>query len=196
MNRRADDSLRERQRSFRESEILRVTCEMLREKPCQSLNMDVLSRRLGISKATLYAHFSSKDELIRTALERDADSLVERARRAANETSADRDRLVAACRSIAEQVLGTSDTPIDGRCCLAEVACPYDGWDAARALLDGLKPSGDPRLNGVVPLADALRALCAVVRLKALERDATMGPEHVQAILVYLFPELATEPSA
>lgn len=197
MSRRADDgSLRERQRSFRESEILRVASEMLHEGACQTLNMDVLSRRLGISKATLYAHFSSKEELIRTALERDADLLVDRARREAEQASGDREKLIAACRSIAEQVLGVSDNAIAGRCCLSEVACPYDGWVAARTLLDTLKPAGDPRLNGVVPLADALRALCAIVRLKASERDTPPGPEHVDAILAYLFPEVVSEPSA
>lgn len=55
---------RERQRQVREDAILDAAHELLLEQGYAEMSMDDLAARLGVSKATLYQHFSSKDELI------------------------------------------------------------------------------------------------------------------------------------
>jgi AcrR family transcriptional regulator len=61
--------LKERQQQLREDAIIEMAQKLLFEQGFNALNMDELASRVGISKATLYQHFSSKDELvIRTVL--------------------------------------------------------------------------------------------------------------------------------
>ncbi len=55
---------RERQRQVREDAILDAAYELLLEQGYAEMSMDVLAARLGVSKATLYQHFPSKDELV------------------------------------------------------------------------------------------------------------------------------------
>lgn len=57
-------SLRERQRQLREDAILDAAYDLLIEQGYAAMNMDDLAARAGVSKATLYQHFPSKDELV------------------------------------------------------------------------------------------------------------------------------------
>jgi AcrR family transcriptional regulator len=56
-------SLRERQLQLREDTILDAAHELMAEQGFNGMSMDDLAARVGISKATLYQHFSSKEEL-------------------------------------------------------------------------------------------------------------------------------------
>ena len=56
-------SLKERQRQLREDAILDAALELLAEEGYTEMSMDALAARVGVSKATLYQHFASKDEL-------------------------------------------------------------------------------------------------------------------------------------
>lgn len=56
-------TLRERQRQAREEAILDTAYELLLEQGYAAMSMDELAARLGASKATLYHHFPSKEEL-------------------------------------------------------------------------------------------------------------------------------------
>jgi AcrR family transcriptional regulator len=56
-------TLRERQRQVREDAILDVAHDMLVGQGYDEMSMDDLAARVGISKATLYQHFDSKEEL-------------------------------------------------------------------------------------------------------------------------------------
>lgn len=56
-------TLRERQRQLREDVILDAAQELMVEQGYADMSMDDLAARVGISKATLYHHFSSKEEL-------------------------------------------------------------------------------------------------------------------------------------
>lgn len=55
---------RERQRQVREDAILDAAHELISEQGYAEMSMDDLAGRLGVSKATLYQHFPSKDELV------------------------------------------------------------------------------------------------------------------------------------
>jgi AcrR family transcriptional regulator len=57
-------TLKERQNQLREDAILEATHILLAEQGYVAFNMDELANRVGISKATLYQHFPTKDELI------------------------------------------------------------------------------------------------------------------------------------
>ena len=57
-------SFKEQERQRREQEILRVASQLLVERGYANLNMDDLADVVGISKPTLYQHFSSKEELV------------------------------------------------------------------------------------------------------------------------------------
>lgn len=57
-------SYKERARQQREQDIIATAERLIREQGFSNLNMDTLAEQVGISKPTLYQHFSSKDELI------------------------------------------------------------------------------------------------------------------------------------
>ena len=55
--------LKAQQHQLRENVILETTHHYMMEQGFADMNMDALASRIGISKATLYQHFSSKEEL-------------------------------------------------------------------------------------------------------------------------------------
>lgn len=56
-------TLRERQRQAREDAILDAARDLLMEQGYADMSMDDLAARVGASKATLYQHFPSKEDL-------------------------------------------------------------------------------------------------------------------------------------
>lgn len=56
-------ALRERQRQLREDVILQAAHSLIAEQGYTEMNMDELATRAGVSKATLYQHFPSKEEV-------------------------------------------------------------------------------------------------------------------------------------
>ncbi len=57
-------SLKERQWKLREDAILDAVVELLAVKGYNAMTMDDIANLVGISKATLYLHFSSKHDLV------------------------------------------------------------------------------------------------------------------------------------
>ncbi|HLA43855.1 MAG TPA: TetR/AcrR family transcriptional regulator [Aggregatilineales bacterium] len=55
--------LKAQQHQLRENVILETAHHYMMEQGFADMNMDALASRIGISKATLYQHFSSKEEL-------------------------------------------------------------------------------------------------------------------------------------
>jgi TetR/AcrR family transcriptional regulator, fatty acid metabolism regulator protein len=62
--------LKERQREERERLILRAAEEVIIEKGYQALAMEEIASRVGISRATIYLHFASKEDLVLALFER------------------------------------------------------------------------------------------------------------------------------
>ena len=58
-----ESTLKERQRKLREEHILDVARELLPRVGYEAMSMEELASEAGISKATLYQHFASKEEL-------------------------------------------------------------------------------------------------------------------------------------
>ena len=63
-------SLRERQRQVREDTILDIAHELMVTRGYANTSMDDHAGQVGISKATLYQHFPSKEELAITVIGR------------------------------------------------------------------------------------------------------------------------------
>jgi AcrR family transcriptional regulator len=63
-------SLKDRQREERERLILEAAEELLAEKGYHEMSIDEIAARVGVSKGTVYLHFSSKEELVLAQLER------------------------------------------------------------------------------------------------------------------------------
>lgn len=61
-------SLRERRRKQLRDEILQAAGALLNEKGYAAMSMDELASRIGISKPTLYSHFTTKEDLIVAAI--------------------------------------------------------------------------------------------------------------------------------
>jgi AcrR family transcriptional regulator len=57
-------SLKERQWNLREDAILDAASELMASKGYNAMTMDDIANLVGISKATLYQHFSSKHDLV------------------------------------------------------------------------------------------------------------------------------------
>eukprot|EP01034_Spumella_vulgaris_P025223 gene25223-biopygen21798 len=56
-------SFKEQMHLAREEAILQSTCRLLGEKAYDAMTMDDVANAVGIAKASLYKHFSSKEEL-------------------------------------------------------------------------------------------------------------------------------------
>jgi AcrR family transcriptional regulator len=57
-------TLKERQRQVREDTILESAHDLMTRNGVQAMTMDDVANDVGISKATLYQHFKSKEELV------------------------------------------------------------------------------------------------------------------------------------
>ncbi len=57
-------SLRERRRQLLRDEILEAAQALIAERGYAAMSMDDLAAQVGISKPTLYSHFSAKEELV------------------------------------------------------------------------------------------------------------------------------------
>jgi AcrR family transcriptional regulator len=159
-------SFRARQRTLREDEIIRAASTLLRTEGCEGLNMDVLSRRVGISKATLYAHFSSKQTLIDRVLRRSLETLLSRA----GDPRGEGRSLEGAARLLAGHLLAP-DEP-DGCvsfCCLKQVKCPFMAWQEADRYLTSVAGEG-ASVDSFGP-GELMRALCSVVAARAIAEE-------------------------
>ncbi|MDD2545234.1 MAG: TetR/AcrR family transcriptional regulator [Burkholderiaceae bacterium] len=61
-------SFKEQMHQAREDAILQSTCQLLGEKAFDTMTMDDVANAVGIAKASLYKHFSSKEELCSAAM--------------------------------------------------------------------------------------------------------------------------------
>ncbi len=61
-------SLRDRRRKMLEDEILQAARHLLAEKGHTGMSMDELAAQVGISKPTLYSFFSTKEDLVVSAM--------------------------------------------------------------------------------------------------------------------------------
>ena len=61
-------SFKEQMHQAREEAILLATCRLLGEKAFDAMTMDDVANAVGIAKASLYKHFSSKEELCSAAM--------------------------------------------------------------------------------------------------------------------------------
>ncbi len=72
-------SLKDRQREERERLILEAAEELLAEKGYHEMSIDEIAARVGVSKGTVYLHFSSKEELVLAQLVRGMQRFVQSA---------------------------------------------------------------------------------------------------------------------
>jgi AcrR family transcriptional regulator len=172
-------SFRERQRAFREREILRAARSALADRGCRALTMAELAGRLGMSKATLYQHFASREELLRRAVG-------EAWREALAGALAAADGLVGSQRSrraveeLLRNLLGVGAAPGEPRpCCLAEIECPFLEVDELGRWLAGLGVESSP--DGIDP-ALALRALAVAVYQRRRAAGQQVTAEEADAI--------------
>src|SRR5579885_916071 len=68
--------LRERQREEREQLILQAAHELIVEKGAAAVTMEDIAAKVGISRAAIYLHFPSKEDLILVLLERGMQAFV------------------------------------------------------------------------------------------------------------------------
>ncbi len=63
-------SLKERQRNEREQLILQAVNDLLLERGYHDTSIDDIAARVGVSKGTIYLHFSSKEEIVAALFQR------------------------------------------------------------------------------------------------------------------------------
>lgn len=100
-------SLKERQRQERERLILQATSEVLTEKGYDAMSMEDVASRVGISRAAIYLHFASKEDLIVALLQRGIETSAERLDMLLAEKSSPREKV----RAIIERSYGSSPQP-------------------------------------------------------------------------------------
>jgi len=100
-------SLRERQRQERERLILQATSEVLVEKGYDAMSMEEVATRIGISRAAIYLHFPSKEDLVLALLQRGIATSAERLDALLAETASPREKV----RAIIERSYGSTPQP-------------------------------------------------------------------------------------
>ena len=100
-------SLRERQRQERERLILQATSEVLIEKGYDAMSMEEVASRIGISRAAIYLHFPSKEELVLALMQRGVQSSAEQLDVILADDSSPREKV----RMIIEQSYGGMSQP-------------------------------------------------------------------------------------
>jgi AcrR family transcriptional regulator len=96
-------SLKDRQREERERLILDAAEELLAEKGYHEMSIDEIAARVGVSKGTVYLHFSSKEELVLAQLERGMRRFVQGADVVLASTASPREKLVSLMELIYSQ---------------------------------------------------------------------------------------------
>ena len=175
----------EAQRRFREGEILRVAADVLADVGCRALTMNEVAARLGVSKATVYRHFDTREALIRQVVQRATRDVREEARREP-QAAGEREGLVRLATYLAVRCLTPRGTKGPRLCCLAEVACPFLDMTAVESLFPRERsswPGGGGLSLGrcVLPLSAAVAA-----RRRTENRNATQAD--ISTILRVLFP--------
>ena len=169
----AGGSFRDKQRGFREQEIVRQCIEMLSESGCTRLKMDDLARRLGISKATLYEHFRTRESLIRTALSTACSPVLDGMRQM--------DGVQAKVGYLVRTAL-TSDGDFCG-CCFQQVSCPFGGWEDIDALVDELTPT-----DASLGTAAVMRALIAALLWRTRNGDIALSDRAADELIARIVP--------
>ena len=100
-------SLRECQRQERERLILQATSEVLIEKSYDAMSMEEIASRIGISRAAIYLHFPSKEDLVLALLQRGIETSVERLDALIAEKGSPREKV----RAIIERSYGSTPQP-------------------------------------------------------------------------------------
>ena len=71
-------SLKERQRKQRERLILQAAGEAITQKGYDALSLEEVAGRVGISRAAIYLHFASKEDLVLALIEHNIETSAER----------------------------------------------------------------------------------------------------------------------
>lgn len=100
-------SLKERQRQEREQLILRAAEAVLIEQGYDAMSMEDVASRVGISRAAIYLHFPSKEDLVFALLERGLRSFVDCLVSVLASTASPREKV----RVIIEQTYGGMSQP-------------------------------------------------------------------------------------
>src|SRR5262249_6614591 len=98
-------SLKERQRQEREQLILQAADELLLEKGYHDTSIEDIAARVGISKGTVYLHFTSKENLVIALFERGARKMLDTLNAILAAPGTSREKL----RAIILQIYGAMD---------------------------------------------------------------------------------------
>jgi len=183
------EEFRSRQYAFRQSEIERAAGDEIMEHGCRSFTMDGVARRLGMSKATLYKHFTTRDDLARTVVARRCTAAFGEVIRVSGADLSDRapaDGTVRLAANLTRRCLGIT-VGIDGTgppCCLREVVCPFaehEQMERAFRELGLQRPQG-------ISFTQALMATTASVMQTRRAEHRAPDERDVRALLETLFP--------
>lgn len=178
------ERFRTRQRAFREQEIVRAARTVLADVGCRAFTMHQVAARMGVSKATLYQHFRSRDELIRRCVDEACREAIEEADAEAMRGPASR-RLKRATKLLVHRCLGVDGAEGDPiPCCLAEVECPFLDWSEVESFLGKLGARG---FGEGLSLGQALRALSASVFQRRRARGERPTAADVEGLIRFLF---------
>jgi TetR/AcrR family transcriptional regulator, fatty acid metabolism regulator protein len=100
-------SLKERQRQQREQLILQATADVLTEKGYDAMSMEDVASRVGISRAAIYLHFPSKEDLVLALLQHGIETSTERLDALLAEKMPPREKV----RAIIERSYGSKQQP-------------------------------------------------------------------------------------
>lgn len=146
----AQMSLKEKQRQEREDLILQAAEEAFAEKGYQETSMDEIAGRVGISKGTVYLHFSCKEDLVVAIFTRDTERLLEAVEAASTVGSTARAKLEAVLSCIYSSVqkkqaqfLSEMYRGLEMKRMLAENSCRMkELWSRLTALVTSLLEEG------------------------------------------------------
>jgi AcrR family transcriptional regulator len=176
----ARNSLREKQRLERLELLLQAAEQVFAEKGYRDASMDEIAARVGIGTATIYSHFSSKEDLMVAAiLERDFQRVVQRVVEICTAEGRASDKLAQVFLFLVSSdffrrrfqiVYAMGDSPEAQKALLARQRVMFDGahtFSTALAdLIEEGKAAGEFQQN--IDTSTMLKALIGLVRAQSV----------------------------
>ena len=199
-------SLKERQRKQREDLILQAASEAIAEKGYDALSLEEVAGRVGISRAAIYLHFASKEDLVFALIERGIETSAERLDALLAEHTSPREKV----RAVIQRSYGSISLPAFHAVSAIMHSPTFLGKAAAKrnamsdlwqpvvqrltAILEEGKRSGDFDPEMPTPLmVNLLVSLISPFTKHALEQEQLPQPVIVKYLCRYFLNGIAPE---
>lgn len=134
-------------RELRERQLLFAAEKLLAKDGCERFTVGKLAAAAGVAKGTVYTHYKSEQELLRTVLTRISAELVSLLDQDGKRSA--RKRLELSLDALGGRVAGRPNGHLGFPCCMKRSPCPFVGMSELEAILGQMIERA--RAEGTIP---------------------------------------------